>query len=224
MELLRRERERRGLTLDEVAERTCIPRRYLAALEEDDQEVLPPGPFLKGYRRQYLAFLNLPEPAQDESAGVEPAPLPKDAPLSEDETTERIREDPVPLVRLAVAGFAVTLTIVLALKIVSLVMDRPAESTASAGLSPPRVAPVAAERIEVRALEDTRLRVVTDGRIAFDDVLSAGKTLTFSANDRLEVDPADLRTVVVHYNGERIDPLGNVSHPRRLVFIHDAPN
>ena len=57
MNELRHERERRGWTLDDVASRTRIPRPYLEALEDGNHDVLPPGPFFRGYLRQYLEFL-----------------------------------------------------------------------------------------------------------------------------------------------------------------------
>ena len=57
MNELRHERERRGWSLEDVADRTRIPRPYLEALEDGNHDVLPPGPFFRGYLRQYLEFL-----------------------------------------------------------------------------------------------------------------------------------------------------------------------
>ena len=46
MNELRHERERGGWSLDDVADRTRIPRPYLEALEDGNRDVLPPGPVL----------------------------------------------------------------------------------------------------------------------------------------------------------------------------------
>jgi cytoskeleton protein RodZ len=58
---LRREREMRGVSLDEIAESTKIGTRSLRALEEDDFDKLPGGIFNKGFVRAYSRFLGLDE-------------------------------------------------------------------------------------------------------------------------------------------------------------------
>lgn len=60
-EKLRREREMRGVSLDEISESTKIGTRSLRALEEDDFEKLPGGIFNKGFVRAYAKFLGLDE-------------------------------------------------------------------------------------------------------------------------------------------------------------------
>lgn len=58
---LRREREMRGVSLEEIAESTKIGTRSLRALEEGDFEKLPGGIFNKGFVRAYSRFLGLDE-------------------------------------------------------------------------------------------------------------------------------------------------------------------
>ena len=58
---LRREREMRGVTLDEIAEATKIGTRSLRALEEERFDQLPGGIFNKGFVRSYARFLGLDE-------------------------------------------------------------------------------------------------------------------------------------------------------------------
>lgn len=60
-EKLRREREMRGVSLEEIAESTKIGTRSLRALEEDDFDKLPGGIFNKGFVRAYSRFLGLDE-------------------------------------------------------------------------------------------------------------------------------------------------------------------
>ena len=50
---LRREREDRGLSLDEIADVTRIPSQSLALLEEGRFESLPGDPFVRGFLRAY---------------------------------------------------------------------------------------------------------------------------------------------------------------------------
>lgn len=60
-EKLRREREMRGVSLDEIALATKIGTRSLTALEEENFAILPGGIFNKGFVRAYARFLGMNE-------------------------------------------------------------------------------------------------------------------------------------------------------------------
>ena len=60
-ERLQREREMRGVTLEEIAEATKIGTRSLRALEQQEFDKLPGGIFNKGFVRAYAKFLGLDE-------------------------------------------------------------------------------------------------------------------------------------------------------------------
>ena len=60
-EKLRREREMRGITLDEIAAATKIGTRSLKALEDENFAILPGGIFNKGFVRAYARFLGMNE-------------------------------------------------------------------------------------------------------------------------------------------------------------------
>jgi cytoskeletal protein RodZ len=61
---LRQQREERGISLGQIAEKTNIRSIYLVALENDDFEILPGTVFAKGFVKAYAEVL-----------GVEPQPL-----------------------------------------------------------------------------------------------------------------------------------------------------
>jgi cytoskeleton protein RodZ len=58
-EFLRRERELRHMSLDEVAERTKISRRYLEAIEDERYDRLPGETFVRGFIRSYAQSIGL---------------------------------------------------------------------------------------------------------------------------------------------------------------------
>jgi cytoskeletal protein RodZ len=58
---LKREREMRAITLEEIAEATKIGTRSLRALEEEHFDQLPGGIFNKGFVRAYAKFLGIDE-------------------------------------------------------------------------------------------------------------------------------------------------------------------
>jgi cytoskeleton protein RodZ len=77
---LRREREMRGIALDEIVESTKISRRHLEALEGEHFDQLPGGVFNKGFVRAYARFLGIDEDqaVADYSAASNEQPEPED--------------------------------------------------------------------------------------------------------------------------------------------------
>jgi len=89
---LRREREMRGVTLDEIAESTKISRRSLEALEQEEFDLLPGGIFNKGFVRAYARYLGIDEEqavADYVAACQEPQPADDKFPLEVHEDNER---------------------------------------------------------------------------------------------------------------------------------------
>ena len=83
---LKREREQRKITLDDIAVSTKIGTRFLAAIEEDRFDQLPGGIFNKGFVRAYARHLGMDEnqAIADFVAATEPVlpePEPQDAPV-----------------------------------------------------------------------------------------------------------------------------------------------
>lgn len=62
-EHLKREREMRGVTLDEICVATRIANRFLEALESEDWDRLPGGVFNRGFVRAVARYLGLEEEA-----------------------------------------------------------------------------------------------------------------------------------------------------------------
>jgi cytoskeletal protein RodZ len=60
-ESLRKERELRGITLEEISQHTKVHTRFLEAIENDDLSVLPAKAFAKGFLRSYARMVGLDE-------------------------------------------------------------------------------------------------------------------------------------------------------------------
>jgi cytoskeleton protein RodZ len=77
---LRREREMRGITLEEITESTKISRRHLEALEGEHFDQLPGAVFNKGFVRAYARFLGIDEDraVADYAAASNEQPEPED--------------------------------------------------------------------------------------------------------------------------------------------------
>src|SRR5689334_4745225 len=82
-EHLKRERELRGVSLDEICAATRIGTRFLEALENEDWERLPGGVFNRGFVRAVARYLGLDEEgtvaeyvmAVNQGAAAAPAPV-----------------------------------------------------------------------------------------------------------------------------------------------------
>lgn len=79
-ERLRREREMRGITIEEIADSTKIPKRRLEALENEQFDLLPGGIFNRGFVRSYARYVGIdPEQAvADYVAASHEQPPPED--------------------------------------------------------------------------------------------------------------------------------------------------
>lgn len=58
-DVLREQRERKGITLEQAAEDTRIREKFLAALETGDHHALPGAVYTKGFLRSYAEYLDL---------------------------------------------------------------------------------------------------------------------------------------------------------------------
>jgi cytoskeletal protein RodZ len=96
---LRTARERRGMTLAQVAATTKIPIHNLRALEENAFEKVPRGIFVRGFLRSYAAEVGLEPHAVVEqflAENAELAPAPADAPASDAlPVDEQIHSSPI---------------------------------------------------------------------------------------------------------------------------------
>jgi cytoskeleton protein RodZ len=87
---LKREREMRGITLDEIAESTKIARRHLEAIEKENFDALPGRVFIKGFIRSYARFIGIDE----EQAVADYAELFKEEPVEAEKFPLEIHEQP----------------------------------------------------------------------------------------------------------------------------------
>ena len=218
MNELRHERERRGWTLDDVATRTRIPRPYLEALEDGNHDVLPPGPFFRGYLRQYLEFLGHSDSSEEPSAdGADDLDKRIEQSVAQATSAALDSNQRVPLIRLAIAGFLITLVVTLGFSVYQRLTATP--TTTVNGVVVPAGPP---HIVRIKAIEDVHMAVTTDGTLAYDKTLRGGSTLDFKAVSRMDLEIADLTRVRLRYNDKRIEPLGSLSRGRRLVFMHEA--
>ena len=216
-ERLKREREMREVSLEELTKATRISTRFLLALENEDWEKLPGGVFGHGFVRTIARYLGLDEEsllgeydmARGGQALAEPA-----------KPEERI---PSPPKWLPMAAVAVVLLIVIALFYAgrygwrryaahraakqSAVSSSPAAASQN-NSSPGATAADSSLDLSVSTSATTRVRVMADGKLLLDTELPAGETRHFSAKEQFEVTAGDSSAVLLELNGQAMPPLG----------------
>jgi cytoskeleton protein RodZ len=229
-ERLKRERELREVSMDELTKATRISTRFVEALENEDWAKLPGGVFGHGFVRTIARYLGLNEEAllgEYDSARAEHSPAP--APKPE----ERI---PAPPKWLPVAAVGVVLLLLLgfvfavrygwnrysayraAKKSAAASLPAQAQSVSASPQSAEQSSSKPALDLSVSTSAATRVRVLADDKLLLDTELPAGETRHFSANHQFEVSAGDSSAVLLELNGKAMPPLGAPGASGRIVL------
>jgi cytoskeletal protein RodZ len=233
-ERLKRERDMREVSMDELSKSTRISSRFLQALENEDWGKLPGGVFGHGFVRTIARYLGLDEEALlNEYDAARADKLPPPAAKLE----ERIPSPPKWIPTVAV--------LVILLLLVGLfyagkygwrrhAAHRAAKQAAASAAfhqSNPDASPIspaasgetpsgAPLNLSVSTSAATRVRILADDKLLLDSELPAGETLHFTAKQRFEVSAADSSAVLLQLNGKAMAPLGASGASGKMVYTH----
>jgi cytoskeletal protein RodZ len=223
-ERLKREREMREVSMDELTKATRISARFVEALENEDWARLPGGVFGHGFVRSIARYLGLNEEAllgEYDSARAEHLAAAPPKP------EERIPSPPkwlpvlaVFLLLLLVAGFFYAgrygwhrYAVYRAAQksaTASMATQSRAGSTSQGAAEQPfsGASSTAPLDLSVSTSAATRVRILADNKLLLDTELPAGETRHFSANHQFEVTAGDSSAVLLELNGKAMPPLG----------------
>ena len=223
-ERLKRERELREVTLEEVSKATRISERFLQALEDEDWAKLPGGVFGRGFVRTVARYLGLSEEAllaeYDLARGENAVPAPA-------KPEDRIPSPPkwVPIVALVVILFLVAGLVVggiygwrkwkahrLAKQVHSISLQPTFEPIHAA------TATTLPLQLSVSTSSTTHGRVSADGNVSLDADLSAGENRHFTAAMQFEVSASDSSAVLLELNGVMMPPIGTPGSSGKIVL------
>jgi len=231
-ERLKREREMREVTVEELTKGTRIGPRFLDALENEQWDKLPGGVFGRGFVRSIARYLGLDEQsllgeydlARGEQKHEAPAPY-----------ENRL---PSPPKWIPVLAFLVILLVLAGLfyggryvwrkyeahratRQTSVKILRPGELAADApGTFPANAADSATAplNLSVSTSVTTRVRVLADHQVVLDAEIAAGDTWHFPANEQFEITAADSSAVLLELNGQAMPPLGAPRYSGTIVL------
>ena len=129
-EPLKIQREKLGLSLNDIALSTKISARVLKALEEGDRSELPPRSFTRGFIRSYANYLKIdPQPIMDayddDPGSIAPEPLPD--PAEENKKIETLNDSSTANKIFVAGGLLVLVFLIIGVK---QLMDRYAQERA----------------------------------------------------------------------------------------------
>jgi len=231
-ERLKRERELREVSLEEITTATRIGPHFLEALENEEWSKLPGGVFNRGFVRSIARYLGLDEEAflaEYDVAYGEQVPPRQEPPAT------RIPAPPrwvpvalgvalvVLLVALVIGGIyglrylAARRTRKAAMAPTATALPYSENQSSSASIGPPSSPSSAsgghgpgtpALDLLVSPSAPTHLRIVADGNLLFDTIIHPGENRHFAASDEFEVTVADSGAVLLELNGQAMPPLG----------------
>ena len=234
-ERLKRERELREVTLEEITSATRIGPRFLEALENEEWEKLPGGVFNRGFVRSVARYLGLDE--ENFLAEYDLAHGPIVQPVQEHSANHfSSRPKWIPFVAFLVFVFVVGAIVtggIYAWRYYKLhraaqqSTDVPASTPAAATLPNNSVAlavlPIEASHAALDAApaapqapldlfvsvnHRTRMRILADGKLLVDAKMPAGASRHFAANNHFEITAANSSAVLLELNGLAMPPLG----------------
>jgi cytoskeleton protein RodZ len=227
-ERLKREREMREVSMNELTKATRISTRFIEALENEEWAKLPGGVFGHGFVRSIARYLGLDEEVllgEYDLARAEKAQ--SAAPKPE----ERI---PSPPKWISVAVLVFILLVLVGLfyagrygwrqyeahrgskQTDTLLPSAPPSTGVSSAIpgaadeSSPATSGSATTSLDlsVSTSAATRVRILADGKLLLDVQLPAGETRHFSANQQFEVTAGDSSAVLLELNGQAMPPVG----------------
>jgi cytoskeleton protein RodZ len=229
-ERLKRERELREVSPNEVVVATRISLRFLEALENEDWAKLPGGVFNRGFVRAIARYLGLDEEhllaEYDLARGDQSAESPSNP------------ENRIPQASkwMAVA-FALGALLLIAALVAAGVYGwrrysayrrgKPSSAVTSQSAAAQPVSLTAGERrtansapldLSVSTSKATRVRILADGKLALDSEIPAGQNRHFSAQTVFAVTAADSSALLLELNGQAMPPIGSPGASGTIVL------
>lgn len=246
-ERLKRERELRGVSRDEICTATRIGGRYLEALENEEWAALPGGVFNRGFIRGVARFLGLDEDdllaeydlaMTPEASEAEPYLRP---PIPQQPTRAR-KSNFLILWGLSLIGLVAIgwlgwswhyKTLRQAANDGTPLVTTPPQGTstgasASSSLGTTstvlRASPNPSEsraqglELKIEAGKETSVTVSADGSKVFEGSMIAGQSRTFMAQNAIYISAQDAGALLLELNGQTLAPLGPPGQPADLTL------
>lgn len=233
-EYLKREREYRHITLDELSNATRIRKYYLDAIERDEYKLLPGESYLKGFVRSYAKYigidpddtiLRLESYLEQYESKKNPAPV-KQTIMTESKGIYIIIAIAGVLIIIALVGIIKKdkkIEISKEVKKTELLKTReqpPIAQTEQKTLSPEEHKKEQL-KIKIKAKERTWVMVKRDNEKPFDVILWEGDVANWFAEERISLRIGNAQGVEITYNGIPLKNLGSQGEVVGIILPDD---
>lgn len=240
-------REKKMLSIDQIAARTMIQPRLLLAIESGNTSILPEAVYVRGFLKRYADALGL-----NGTEFVSSFPLELDMrsinPSWQESPAAQLRPMHLyvayaALIAAAIGGLSYLLS--RSAPAPSAVKSPPAVTTPATNAPSPRPAAIASSgsaspgvaspqpsvspspspdttgkaiRVNVALTSRSWLRVVVDGKTDFEGILEQGTQRTWTADRELRVRAGDAGAVTVTYNDDQPKQMGKAGSVQQVIF------
>jgi cytoskeleton protein RodZ len=232
-------RDAKGVSIAKIAEETRISSRFLEAIENEDFHLLPGGIFNRGFIRTYAERVGLdPDAALSEYEQLIKTHEPEQqVAFLEEPVSSKGQKNFYPVVIGALALAIVIFYIVTrdsgnavqTRTTAGVTASEPAPSTpltpsveAAPEPEPEPPPPAISMALEVQAIEQTWIKVVTDNEPPQEALMEPGNVLRFTAQTSLTLTLGNAAGVTLTLNDQPMKPLGRSGQVREVVITPDS--
>lgn len=236
---LKKARQERNLTLEEVQKKTKIHPRVLKALEEDRPEQILSLTYIKGFLKIYADYLGLDGSSLvKEYVNFHPTSVRQVIDLTKEKLPGGYAKVVSILKRFALILPVLLIFILFLFSLRSIIRSRESKKTkevkspkvtskvkvatpsGKAGTSPAAtVTKLELLKLAIRAKEDSWIQVKADGKIVFQNVLPKGSSEKWEAKEKLELWVGNAGGIDLELNDKPLGPLGKYGQVIKNILI-----
>jgi cytoskeletal protein RodZ len=235
-EILRAEREKKGISIRDVEQGTSIRGIYLQAIDDGKYSAVPGEVYLKGFIRNYANFIGLSGQEMVEIyrnsqiPTVAPPPIEDESPKTKVTSNNYTKKNNSITKPLAAFIIVVALTAAALLSLnhsffAKLLATPPVQQqTPPVVVTPPppvKPAPVPTSKpvvLAVKYLDQSWTQVFVDGKEVYEGMPIVGETLTWTADHTITIKLGNAASVNLTYNGQLQSKLGNDGEVVEKIF------
>ena len=237
---LRQVRQEKSITIDEVAAKTRIRLTLLKALEDGHLQELPEPVFVQGFIRRYADVVGLDGTALARNFPINLLPGP--SPSNSNTNNEQL---PSAAPRYSSLYVPYILLLVAAVSGLSYLVDKPRTTesvdnenpplpqqpeavtrdvnpapvvTPAAPVQPAITKPSTPIEVSVDLQGNSWMRVIADGKIQYEGILTKGTQQTWTAEKELTVRIGNAGAVLLSFNQQPAKALGNLGDVKQVTF------
>jgi len=220
---LKKIREEKRITLEEVNKKTKLSLNILKAIEEDRFTNYAPA-YIKGFLKIYCKFLEI-DPKEFISEYEKSSILPEKEVISK-KPPKKLKFSSFPKIHLKTKKIFLSILIILILTLFFIftlsvfkrikISAPPKENVSSVKEDITEKKEI---KIALKAKEDCWMKVCVDGKTVFQGILKKGRQESWQAEKKIVLDVGNAGSLILEVDGRILDPLGRKGQVIKGILI-----